>query len=57
MRCVQEFIIDVVIKIAWAVAWPVGLIAKAVKIGFRDGWSKVSDKPEPTDKEIQREIL
>lgn len=50
-------LIDVVCRPFYYLCWPVGLIVAAIRIGFLDGWDKLSREPEMTEKEIKDKIF
>jgi len=53
----KVILIDLIGKPFYYLSWPVGLIVSAARIGFLDGWDKLSREPELTEKEIKRGMM
>ena len=53
----KVILIDLIGKPFYYLCWPVGLIVSAARIGFLDGWDKLSREPELTDEEIKESIF
>ena len=43
--------------IPYVVSYVIGGLIKIVVIGFREGWLRISDEPEPTENDLKRNIL
>ena len=48
---------NVVGTIPYYLAYILGALIKITCIGFHEGWEHIKDEPEPSDEDIQREIL